>query len=96
MHENNVVAHWKNKVCDSAFYKTASMVKSWTGLVVGIMIDKELISSEDDLVCQYIPEWKDGCKYNVTIKNLLTMTAGLNRKRGAEGRKKRVGPDNLH
>jgi CubicO group peptidase (beta-lactamase class C family) len=85
MHKNNVVAHWTNNLCDSAFYNTASMVKSWTGLVVGIMIDKELISSEDDLVCQYIPDWEDGCKYDVTIKNLLTMTSGLNRKSGIQG-----------
>jgi len=61
------------------------MMKSWTGLVMGILIEQGSISSEDDLVCNYIPEWKDGCKHEVTIKNLLTMSAGLNKRRGAQG-----------
>ena len=85
VHENKVVCHWKNRLCDTVYFNTASMVKSWTSLVIGIMIDKGMISSEDDLVCQYVPEWKDGCRYNVSIKNLLTMSAGLKQRRGAQG-----------
>ena len=85
VHGNEVICNWRNSDCDSIYYNTASMVKSWTGLVIGILIDKGLIDSEDDLVCSYIPEWKDGCKNQVTIKNLLTMSSGLNRRRGAEG-----------
>lgn len=83
--ENEVVCHWKNRHCDSVYFNTASMIKSWTGLVIGILIDKGLILSESDLVCKYIPEWKDGCKYNITIRNLLTMSAGLKQRRGAQG-----------
>lgn len=82
---NEVICNWKNSECDSMYFNTASMVKSWTGLVIGILIDKGLIESEDDLVCNYIPEWKDGCRNQVSIKNLLTMSAGLNKRRGAEG-----------
>jgi CubicO group peptidase (beta-lactamase class C family) len=48
-------------------------------------VDKGLILSEEDLVCNYLPEWKDGCENKVTIKNLLTMSAGLNRRSGAFG-----------
>lgn len=83
--KNQVVCHWTNESCDSVYFNTASMIKSWTGLVVGILLDKGLISSEEDLVCQYIPEWKDGCAHEVTIKHLLTMSSGLNRKNGAQG-----------
>lgn len=61
------------------------MVKSWTGLVIGILIDKGYIKSENDLVCEYLPAWKSGCEMKVTIKHLLTMSAGLDRRRGAEG-----------
>ena len=61
------------------------MVKSWTGLVLGILIDKGLIPSEEALACDFIPEWEDGCKHQVTLKNLLTMSAGLNKRRGAQG-----------
>lgn len=84
-HKGKEIVHWVNKDCDDKVMRTASMVKSWTGLVVGIMIDKQLIKDENELVCTYIPEWKDGCKHNVTIKNLLTMTAGFNRRPGATG-----------
>jgi len=83
--ENEVVCHWKREACDSVIYNTASMLKSWTGLVVGIMIDKGLIGSENDLVCKYLPDWEDGCEHQITIKNLLTMSSGINKKRGAEG-----------
>jgi CubicO group peptidase (beta-lactamase class C family) len=85
IHKNKIVCHWKNEKCDSLYFNTASMVKSWTGLVIGILIDKGLIKSENDLVCKYIPDWKDGCKHHVTIKNLLTMSAGFNRRSGAMG-----------
>ncbi len=85
MWKNQVVCNWINDNCDSVSFNTASMIKSWTGLVIGILLDEGLISSEEDLVCKYIPEWKDGCEYEITIKNLLTMSAGLNRRRGSEG-----------
>jgi CubicO group peptidase (beta-lactamase class C family) len=80
VHNNKVATYWRSGQYDSVYFNTASMVKSWTGLVIGILIDKGLIKSGDDLVCQYIPEWKDGCKYKVTIINLLTMSAGLNKR----------------
>jgi len=81
VHKNKIVKHWKNEGCDSVLFNTASMVKSWTGIVIGILIDKGMIKSVNDYVCQYIPEWEDGCDHKVTIKNLLTMSAGLNRRR---------------
>jgi CubicO group peptidase (beta-lactamase class C family) len=85
IHKDQVVCHWKNPDCDSLYFNTASMVKSWTGLVIGILIDQKLIASENDLVCQYIPDWKDGCTHHITIKHLLSMSAGLKTKRGARG-----------
>ena len=85
IHEGKVTYHWQNQDCNAPTFNTASMVKSWTGLVVGKLIDRGLIESEEEQVCQYIPEWQDGCEYEVTIKDLLTMSAGINRKRGAEG-----------
>ena len=85
IHKNEVLHHWENKQCDSSSFNTASMVKSWTGLVIGLMIDSGLLDSENDQVCKYLPEWKDGCENNVTIKHLLTMSAGINQRRGAQG-----------
>lgn len=85
IHKNEVLAHWKNSNCDSSYFNTASMLKSWTSLVIGIMIDEGLIKSEKDLDCDYLPDWKDGCKNDVTVEHLLTMSAGINKKRGANG-----------
>ncbi|HLP92955.1 MAG TPA: serine hydrolase [Saprospiraceae bacterium] len=79
LHHGKSIAHWKNPNCDSVYMGTASMVKSWTGLVLGAMIDRGLIGSVDDPVCQYLPEWKPGCIKDVRIRHLLTMSGGLNR-----------------
>lgn len=85
VHKNEVLKHWKNPNCDKILYNTASMVKSWTGIVIGIMIDKGLIESVDSPVCNYLPEWKKGCENNITIKQLVSMSAGFNRRSGTLG-----------
>ena len=77
MYGSEVIGSFKATDCDSIYMNTASMVKSWTSLAVGILIDQGNITSVDDLVCQYLPEWKSGCENNVTIKHLLTMSSGL-------------------
>jgi CubicO group peptidase (beta-lactamase class C family) len=76
-HQNEQIAFWENPTCDSAYMNTASMVKSWVPLGVGILLEEGLISSVDDPVCTYLPEWKSGCENSVTIRHLLTMSSGL-------------------
>ncbi|MFM9948916.1 MAG: serine hydrolase domain-containing protein [Saprospiraceae bacterium] len=95
-HKGSILTHWKRTdfsqiqggtslaECNTPFMGTASMVKSWTGLVIGILVDKGLIKNIDELVCNYIPEWEAGCSNKITIRHLLTMTAGMNRL-GASG-----------
>jgi CubicO group peptidase (beta-lactamase class C family) len=85
IHKNREVVHWKSGQCDSLYFGTASMMKSWTGIAIGILVDQGLIRSEEDLVCDYLPEWKAGCRNKVTIRNLLTMSGGFNRRSGARG-----------
>lgn len=77
LHRDSVIAYFQNPKCDSLYMNTASMVKSWTGLVVGNLVYRDLIDNVKDPVCKYLPEWKAGCKNNVTIEHLLTMTSGL-------------------
>lgn len=80
-HKGELVAHWRrDEACTDRVFNTASMVKSWTGLVVGILIDRGVFSSIDDTICDYLPDWEAGCRNNITIKDLLTMSAGLYRK----------------
>ncbi|MBZ0178245.1 MAG: beta-lactamase family protein [Melioribacteraceae bacterium] len=77
-HDEKDLLKWKDPNCDQKM-NTASMVKSWTGLVVGALVDRGLINI-DDPVCNYLPEWKSGRDSSVTVENLLTMTSGLLKK----------------
>ena len=56
-----------------------SQTKSILALLTGIAIDKGFIKSENDPVSLYFPEYfnKDSLKSLVTIKDLLTMSAGF-------------------
>ena len=84
-HKDKQIAHWHDTGCDSVYMTTSSMLKSWTGLIVGILIDRKLIDNLDAPVSKYIPEWKAGVKNKITIKHLVTMTAGIDRRRGSQG-----------
>lgn len=83
LHDSEVIASFNSANCGKAYMGTASMVKSWTGLAVGILVKEGIIKSENEQICNYVPEWKSGCENNVTIKQLLTMTSGLQRIRPA-------------
>jgi CubicO group peptidase (beta-lactamase class C family) len=87
VYKGRIVSEWY-----SARYKepivTMSSVKSWTGLLVGMLIEDGKIKSVDDPVSDYLPEWKEGAKAKVTVRHLLTMTSGLKRRLGTE-----PGPD---
>jgi CubicO group peptidase (beta-lactamase class C family) len=57
-----------------------SQTKSIVSLLIGIAIDNGFVESENDLVCHYLPEYfntTDSLKSSITIKDLLTMSAGF-------------------
>jgi CubicO group peptidase (beta-lactamase class C family) len=56
-----------------------SATKSVTALLVGMLIDAGKIKSVDEPVCTYLADWCDGDKAKVTVRHLLTMTAGFAR-----------------
>ena len=56
---------------------TMSSVKSITALVAGQLITDGKIGSVDDPVSRYLPSWSAGKRAKVTLRHLLTMTAGL-------------------
>lgn len=67
------------KEADSSFYtQSFSMSKSIVSLLVGCAIDDNLIRSEHDLVISYIPEYKERGFKNITLLDLLNMTAPVN------------------
>ncbi|WP_251622701.1 serine hydrolase domain-containing protein [Odoribacter lunatus] len=55
-----------------------SATKSIVGLLIGIAHDEGYIKSLDDKVGDYLPEFKEGKRADVSIRNLLTMSSGLN------------------
>ncbi|MGH1364562.1 MAG: serine hydrolase domain-containing protein [Calditrichia bacterium] len=59
-----------------------SATKSITSLLIGIAIDKKLITSVDDPISKYLNNLKpeknaDAWKEDITIRHLLTMSSGL-------------------
>lgn len=52
------------------------MAKSIVSLLVGVALKEGKISSLDDPAGKYIPEFKEGEKARVTVKDLLTMSSG--------------------
>jgi CubicO group peptidase (beta-lactamase class C family) len=63
-----------------SLHHTQSQTKSIVSLLMGIAIDKGYIKSENDPVSSYFPEYfrkEDNLKSSVTIRDLLTMSAGF-------------------
>ncbi|MFC1853640.1 serine hydrolase domain-containing protein [candidate division CSSED10-310 bacterium] len=58
-----------------------SMAKSFLSALIGIALDKGYLSGVESLVYPYFPEWQqpdtEPEKQRMTIRNLLTMTSGL-------------------
>ena len=58
-----------------------SMAKSFTSTLIGIAIDKKLISGIDEKLCKYYDDWdcndKDDLRSKITIRHAMTLTSGL-------------------
>ncbi len=57
-----------------------SMAKSIVSLLIGIAIDEGKIDGVDDKVSKYLPQFIGNGRDDITIKNVLTMSSGLNYK----------------
>jgi len=68
--------YW-NEGSDSTLSNSFSMAKSVVSLLVGFAIQDGYIKSVDQYVCEYLPDFEDGCKKHVRIRDLLTMSSGL-------------------
>lgn len=54
-----------------------SATKSIVGLAIGLLLDEGKITSLDQPVADFFPEWKQGKKQLVTVRHVLTHTSGL-------------------
>jgi CubicO group peptidase (beta-lactamase class C family) len=55
-----------------------SMAKSWVGTLIGVAIKEGKIKSIDQKVCDFLPDFCEDGNTELNIKNLLTMSSGLN------------------
>jgi CubicO group peptidase (beta-lactamase class C family) len=55
-----------------------SMSKSWVSTLIGIAITEGKIKSVDQKVCDFLPNFCEGKNTELSIKDLLTMSSGLN------------------
>ena len=53
------------------------MTKSMTDALVGIAISEGEIDSVDESAADFIPEWRETRKEEITLRNLLSITSGL-------------------
>ena len=81
-YKGHVVQEWFRVEHRNPFVATRSAVKSWTGLLAGMLIADGAIDSVDVPVAKYIPEWTAGARAEVTVRHLLTMTSGLRSREG--------------
>jgi CubicO group peptidase (beta-lactamase class C family) len=78
--KNDSVTHeqyWDgcNENCNTNSF---SMAKTFTSILIGCAIDEGKIKSVDQPVGDFLPEFKNGDEAKLTIKNLLTMSSGIN------------------
>jgi CubicO group peptidase (beta-lactamase class C family) len=67
-------------------FESASMAKTVLGMLVGFALQEKSIKSIEDKAEQYVPELKGHPYGEVTIRNLLTMSSGMQFHEAAEGR----------
>jgi CubicO group peptidase (beta-lactamase class C family) len=87
VYKGKIVSEWYGPKYKLPMYTMSSM-KSWTGLLTGMLIADGKIKDVDQPVSSFLPQWGGGDKAKVTLRHLLTMTSGLHRRSGRE-----PGPD---
>lgn len=68
--------YWRD-CTDSTASNLFSATKSIVSLLVGIAIDEGKITSINESIGKYIPEFANDKRGDITIRNLLTMSSGL-------------------
>jgi CubicO group peptidase (beta-lactamase class C family) len=68
-------SYWEG-YSEDATSSSFSMAKSVVGILVGIALDEGKISSVQDPISKYVPEFKNA-QYNIKVKDLLTMSSGI-------------------
>ena len=75
---NNIIAEYYAEGYNKNDQVTSwSVAKSFSSTLIGIAIDEGYISSVDDSIALYLPEWKTEPQENISLKYLLAMRSGM-------------------
>ncbi|MFZ9480507.1 MAG: serine hydrolase domain-containing protein [Burkholderiaceae bacterium] len=72
-----VLEHYQYGRLPSMRFRSFSMAKTFTAMLVGIAHHKGFIKSLDDVVADYWPEIRNSAYGQTTIRNLLSMASGV-------------------
>lgn len=72
-----VKEYYKSEASASMYVNSFSMAKSVVSLGLSVAITKGYISSVNQKASDFIPEWKEDGRSEITLQHLLMMTSGL-------------------
>ncbi|MBL0940591.1 MAG: beta-lactamase family protein [Gemmatimonadaceae bacterium] len=76
VHKGRIVQEWYGQMYREPMHAMSS-TKSITGLLVGMLLAEGKLRSIDERVCTFLADWCDGLRGRVTLRHLMSMTAGL-------------------
>lgn len=78
VHGGEIVAEWYAEGAGpDSWVASWSVAKSVSSIAVGVAIDRGDIGSVEDPVAEYLPQWQGTDHEDITIRDVLEMTSGL-------------------
>ena len=74
---NLIFENYAEQASVQARTESLSMMKTVTAVMVGIAIERGVINSADESIGNHLVEWKDDPRGQITFRQLLTMSSGL-------------------
>ena len=79
-HKGNIILEqYGNGYSKTDFVTSQSIAKAFYAVLFGVAIEKGLLGDLDQPISDYLPEWKNDKRGEITIRNLLEMKSGLYR-----------------
>ena len=74
-----ILEQYGNGYSKTDFVTSQSIAKAFYAVLFGVAIEKGLLDDLDQPISDYLPEWKNDKRGEITIRNLLEMKSGLYR-----------------
>lgn len=76
---NTVLEQYGKGYSETDFVTSQSIAKAFYAVLFGVAIEKGLLDNLDEPISNYLSEWKNDKRGEITIRNLLEMKSGLYR-----------------